>query len=205
MFRRPQPSGRRGRSSLGGFGVQRGLFEVLQVGCRLIDRVPGGQTTRGREVVAGGDSGQPASEAFQVGLGLLDLGVGRSATGTLLGQLLAQCRDAFEDLGVFSVAGGVELLDNGSFLDGIGEPHRQHTYSAALVVDPIGRPPNLQYHVITRGQQVDRLLQVQCAKRAQFAPYLHPKRARRMAVDALITIQLLCSSATLRCYIRNIR
>ena len=111
--------------------------------------------------------------------GLLDLGVGRSATGTLLGQLLAQCRDAFQDLGVFRVAGGVELLDNGSFLDGISEPHRQHTYSAAVVLDSVGQPPNLPHHVFARGQQADRLLQVQRAKRAQFAPYLHPKRACR--------------------------
>ena len=121
-----------------GFGVQRSLFEVLQIGGRPVDGTPGGLSTPGGEVVAGGDLGQPASEALQVGFGLLDLGVGCPTTGALLGQFLAQRGDAFEDLGVFGVAGGVELLDHRLFLDGISEPHPQHPCGPALVVDPVG-------------------------------------------------------------------
>jgi hypothetical protein len=65
-----------------------------------------------------------------------------------VGQFLAQRRDALQDFGVFGVAGGVELLDQGLFIGGVGEAHSQHTCGPALVVDPIGQPSKLPHHVV---------------------------------------------------------
>ena len=62
---------------------------------------------------------------------------------TLLSEFLMEGRNALQDFAVFSVAGGIELLDDRSFLARLGEAHPQHADGAALVLNPVGQPSDL--------------------------------------------------------------
>ena len=71
----------------GGLGGQGVFLEGRQLRCAALDGALGLSRARSVEVVTGGDLGQPALEAVQVGLGLLDLGVGSGSRGATLGLL----------------------------------------------------------------------------------------------------------------------
>ncbi len=194
-----------GRGGFRCFSAQCGVLERGQLGCGLLDGVAGGLAAGRDEVVAGGDLGQPRAESLQVGFGLLDLGVGDVPASVFVGQFLPQLRQPFQDLGVFGVAGGVELGDHRVFIGRVREGHRQDADGAALAADPVGQPPDLAHHRRPGRQQTHRLLQVQRTQRPQLAPHLHPQRGRSSggggADEQPAPIVLLRSS---HCYVTDV-
>ena len=95
---------------VGCLAVQVGGLELGQGLGAAFDRGAGLAAVGGGEVVPGGDLGQPGAEPFQVGLGLLDLGVGGAATGALVCQFAFELGEAFQQPGVLGVTGRLEVV-----------------------------------------------------------------------------------------------
>jgi hypothetical protein len=167
------------RGRVGCLAGQGGGLELGQGLGAALDRGAGLGAAGGGEVVTGGDLGQPGAEPVQVGLGLLDLGIGRAATVALVGQLAFQFGEALQQLGVLGVPGRLEVGDHRRLLGWLGQHDPQQAGAAAVAVHAINQAAHGPGDLGPIGEQADRLLQVQGAKRAQPPPHLGAQRCWR--------------------------
>src|SRR4029453_13828604 len=105
-----------GCGAFGGLGGQGVFLKGSQLRGTTLDGGLGLGRAGSVEVVTGGDLGQPALEAVEVGLGLLDLGVGGPAAGPFPVQLDQELGNALQQVGVFDSPFAAEVLDDGLFL-----------------------------------------------------------------------------------------
>jgi hypothetical protein len=91
----------------------------------------------------------------EVGLGLLDLGIGGTAPRPFAVQLSQELGNALQEVGVFDPPFAPEVLDDGLFLGRVGEGDLEQAALAAVAVDPVQQAPDGPGDLGGVGEQAD--------------------------------------------------